>query len=128
MKDYDKDSLYVKRNEKCAFVLDKPGEIKKKKKKGESDGPEIMVRDLVRFYKVDKSTMEAKLVLTIGMPNASYDVKTGCGKKQQEKVKFIELPRIPDHIDNSVEYEEENAYIVTDKKEDEKKGCGKRKK
>ena len=133
MKDYDKDVLYIKRNERCAFVLDKPGEIKKKKKKkGEAEGPEITVLDLVRFYKLDKSTLEAQLVLTIGMPDASYEVKAGCGKKKQEKTKFIPLPRIPDYIENPVEFEEEDAYLATDsedeKKKDEAKGCGKKSK
>ncbi len=107
MKDYDKDTLYIKRNEHCAFVLKKPGEIKKKKK-GESEGPEIAVLDLVRFYKFDKATCETELMLTIGMPDAKYQVKAGCGKTSDEKTQFIQLPRVPDYIENPASFDEED--------------------
>lgn len=127
VKDYDKDTLYLKRNERCAFVLDKPGEAKKKKK-GDPEGPEITVVELVRFYKLDKSTLKTELVLTVGMPDASYEAKAGCGKKKEEKVKFIELPRIPDYIENRVEVEQEDTYLADDnadeKKQEEATGCG----
>lgn len=108
MKDYDKDTLYIKRNERCAFVLKKPGEIKKKKKKGESEGPEITVLDLVRFYKFDKATCETELMLTIGMPDAKYQVKAGCGKTSDEKTQFIQLPRVPDYIENPVSLDDDD--------------------
>ena len=114
----DKDSIYIKRNERCAFVLDKPGEAKKKKK-GEPEGPEITVLDLTRFYKLDLDTLVPELIITIGMPDASYAAKAGCGKTKEEKVKFIQLPRIPNNIENEVEFEEEDAYIVKNDEEEE---------
>ena len=114
----DKDSIYIKRNERCAFVLDKPGEAKKKKK-GEPEGPEITVLDLTRFYKLDLDTLVPELIITIGMPDASYNAKAGCGKTKEEKVKFIQLPKIPNNIENEVEFEEEDAYIVKKDGEEE---------
>lgn len=114
----DKDSIYIKRNERCAFVLDKPGEAKKKKK-GDPEGPEITILDLTRFYKLDLDTLVPELIITIGMPDASYAAKAGCGKTKEEKVKFIQLPRIPNNIENEVEFEEEDAYIVKNDEEEE---------
>lgn len=116
--DNDKDCIYIKRNERCAFVLDKPGEAKKKKK-GDPEGPEITVLDLTRFYKLNLDTLVPELIITIGMPDASYNAKAGCGKTKEEKVKFIQLPRIPAYIENEVEFEEEDAYIVKNDEEEE---------
>ena len=38
---------------------------------------------------------------------------------KEEKVKFIQLPRIPATIENEVEFEEEDAYIVKNDEEEE---------
>lgn len=129
MQDFDKDTLYIKRNEKCAFVVEMPGKPKKKKK-GEEEGPEIIVLDLVRFYKFDKATFQSELMLTLGMPTIKGTVKTGCGKSTEENAKFIELPRIPAHIANPfiLEDEEEgvdgNATAKNQEAESEKAAAG----
>ncbi len=122
MKNYDGDTLYIKRNERSAFLLEKPGEITKKKKKDEA--PEITVRDLVRFYKLDKATLATSIELTLGLPGeAKYEVKAGCGKKAEKDVQFVELPRIPDFIENEVEFDEdEDPYIAKDAPVAEEKG------
>ena len=114
MKNYDKDTLYIKRNERCAFVLEKPDNIKKKK----SSTPEVAVLDIVRFYKLNKSTLENVLELTIGMPDAKYEAKAGCMKKEDKDVIFIQLPRNPDFIENEVEFEEEDPYLVKQEEDD----------
>lgn len=120
MKNFDADTLYIKRNERCAFLLEKPGDVVKKKK---GEAPEVSVLDLVRFYKLNKDTLELTLELTIGMPDAKYDAKAGCMKKVSKDVQFIQLPRIPDFIENEVEFEEEeNPYVVKEEKEEEPKG------
>lgn len=121
MKNYDSDTLYIKRNERAAFLIEKPEDVTKKK----DDAPEITVRNLVRFYKLDKATLSATVELTLGLPGEQgYEAKVGCFKKEKKNAIITELPRIPDFIENEVDLddEDENPYIAQDAPEAEEGG------
>ncbi len=84
----DKDTLYVTREEDIMFEITVPVSLKKTEKLEEE-------HHVTRFYKFDKKTEEATVILATGLPDITTDeFKKGClRKKIKAQSSYRELPR-----------------------------------
>ncbi len=86
-KNYDKDSLYLMREENVRFEITTPTTLK-------DNITDYQNYDVTRYFKFNKKDEKIELVLSLGLPQTdTYEFKSGCLRKKVEaKSTFREVP------------------------------------
>jgi len=86
-KNYDKDSLYLVREENVRFEITTPTTLKE-------NITDYQNYDVTRYFKFNKKDEKVELVLSLGLPKTdTYEFKSGCLRKTVEaKSTFREVP------------------------------------
>ena len=86
-KDYDKDTLYLMRNESVRFEITTPISAKK-------TNTDYKKYNITRYFKFDKNTEAISTVLSLGLPRTDkYEYKSGCLKRKVTvESSFREVP------------------------------------